>query len=747
MSELFLKILNMSISAGWVILAVLVLRLLLKKAPKWVRVALWGVVAVRLLCLFSIESALSLIPSAQTVRPEIMLDPTPAVDTGVGFVNSIVNPVIAGSFTPNPATSANPLQILIPVWSVLWVAGVAAMLLYTAVSYLLLCRKVRTAVRFRDNLFQSENVASPFVLGIFRPRIYLPFRLEGERLRHVVAHEQAHIRRKDHWWKPLGFLLLSIHWFNPLAWIAYVLLCRDIELACDERVIRELGSQERADYTQALVDSSIKRNRIAACPLAFGEVDVKTRVKSVMNYKKPGFWLVVIAVVVCIAVAVCFLTDPMTSVDEPLAVFIDCQIADHHQSSHTGDHGCFLDWQVIGKEEKGNQITVYMWVLYEEYSYEEELTLETGAHILTAITAERVDGQYQLVEYWEPEDGANHAPSIREKLPMHLWSRAMDSQHYIGRQRAAIDEMVNSHYGIGQEEAKWDLIPMVMVDGELYLTTGYESAREDRRDDFDGEITSSVDGSERPTQNNQSNFGTGYGYQYGTMEGTVEIHMNGAWWIYATEEAREKLQYPSTDAAFEVNFAGNTSMQQKVELTEDQPYWYVHVINDGSEAIYVDFHGTVYRVESGTSATVFTDEEWKPGTYTVGFATSGASGMEGSAVCSTSSVPAYGVRAVIEYDLRNGNLEIPAEKLKNYVFLTNSTEIGIKVKCDGDFSGSVILKNYTEGDVEILYCDVSNQEDTCLFQNLTSALLYGVACEGLEDCTLIVSQKQFGWLP
>ena len=310
MTTLFLKIINMSISASWLVLAVPLLRLVLKKAPKWVNVLLWGIVAVRLLCPFSFESALSLIPSAETIPMNIEMVATPAIDSGISAINSVINPVISASFTPNPAASANPLQIWIPLASVLWAAGIAVMLLYTAISYWRLHRKVDTAVRCKDNIYQSENVGSPFVLGIIKPRIYLPFKLDGQDLEHVVAHEQAHLRRKDHWWKPLGFLLLTIHWFNPLMWLAYVFLCRDIELACDEKVIKELDNEQRADYTQALVACSVNRRMIAACPLAFGEVGVKERVKSVMNYKKPAFWIIVLAVIACVVVAVCFLTNP-----------------------------------------------------------------------------------------------------------------------------------------------------------------------------------------------------------------------------------------------------------------------------------------------------------------------------------------------------------------------------------------------------------------------------------------------------
>ena len=310
MNELFLKIINMSISASWLVLAVLILRFVLKKAPKWINVLLWGIVAIRLICPFSFESTLSLIPSAETIPLNIGMDTTPTINSGISAINNAVNPIISQSNTPMAGASVNPLQITIGIFEYIWIFGMIALALYTAISYWRLRRKVDTAVRYKDNIFQSENVSFPFVLGIIKPRIYLPFKMNGQYLEHVVAHEQAHICRKDHWWKPLGFLLLMIHWFNPLMWLAYVLLCRDIELACDEKVIKELGNEQRGDYTQALVACSVNRRMIAACPLAFGEVSVKERVKSVMNYKKPAFWVIIISVIVCVGVAVCFLTNP-----------------------------------------------------------------------------------------------------------------------------------------------------------------------------------------------------------------------------------------------------------------------------------------------------------------------------------------------------------------------------------------------------------------------------------------------------
>ena len=318
MSELFLEIVNRSIAASWIVIAVLVLRFCLKRAPKWVNVLLWGIVAVRMIFPFSIESALSLIPSAETVSPTIMMESAPSVQTGVPALDQVINPVIDQSLAPAPGASANPLQIWIPVMAAVWLAGAAALLLYSAVSYWRLHRRVREAVILRDNIYQSENAASPFVLGIVKPKIYLPYSVDSSSLAYVIAHEQAHIRRRDHWWKPLGFLLLTIHWFNPLLWLSYILLCRDIELACDEKVIREMGCGQRADYTQALVACSVSRRSIAACPLAFGEVGVKERVKSVMNYKKPAFWIVLASIVICAAAVVCFLTNPKAARSFPL---------------------------------------------------------------------------------------------------------------------------------------------------------------------------------------------------------------------------------------------------------------------------------------------------------------------------------------------------------------------------------------------------------------------------------------------
>ena len=475
MSALFLKILNMSVCASWIAAAVLVLRFCLKRAPKWVNVLLWGFVAARLICPVSIESALSLIPRADAISSAVLTAPG----------QTAAAPVIGGAAAAGAA--ANPLQTWIPILAWVWLAGVVVLFLYTTVSTLRLRRKVCEAVRLRGNIYQSEQVASPFVLGTFQPRIYLPYRMGSRDQQHVIAHEQAHLRRGDHLWKPLGFLLLTIHWFNPLMWLSYVLLCRDIELACDEKVIKELGFEQRADYMQALVSCSVSRRRIAACPLAFGEIGVKERVKSVMNYKKPTFWIILLAIIACVVLAVCFLTDPVasrteqpsdpavsnteatpdpadTAPEEPvqpteqddnlsaeqeamkdelsaaeeadnsvLDELIGKAVLDHYADTVQPGQIHVESHVVLAEDRRGTEtVTVYLLVLQEIYSTDgESLTLENGSYVPTAITFSLSTSSGAVTEYWEPSDGS-YSDDIRAKFPPAAAEEALQNdQTYI----------------------------------------------------------------------------------------------------------------------------------------------------------------------------------------------------------------------------------------------------------------------------------------------------------------------------
>ena len=648
MNELFLKIINMSISASWLVLVVLILRFVLKKAPKWVNILLWGIVAIRLICPFSFESALSLIPSAETFPEKVISGPSFDVQTGITPVDNRINDYLGDRYFEGVTVPANNGNNIMTILTIVWTIGILLLVAYTVISYWRLRRKVDTAVRYKDNIFQSENVKSPFVLGIIKPRIYLPFNMNGQDLEHVVAHEQAHIHRKDHWWKPFGFLLLTIHWFNPLVWLAYVLLCRDIELACDEKVIKELGNEQRADYTQALVACSVNRRMIAACPLAFGEVGVKDRVKSVMNYKKPAFWGVVLAVIVCVFVAVCFLTNPVTKnngtdgtvtewfdyLETPdemvwdgrleinlpefpgvtfrwypekmeavteegiVPLFHGMPIWNTYFCDLTGDRipdlcstytfgSGIIDSRIIIYDyangasyelsDQGyfdftlrfNEADGYLYVDKTKYNTDE--LVETGrlvfknnsiqiegfsneAHqVFRAEILEIHDGHY-LVKPVEGSWELNSADRI--VVPISNAHPSPEPEignvieiEYSGEILESYPAQIADVYGIKliREAETWDLIPMVMVNGTLYLDTGHESTIEARCGVMDGEITSQVDGSKQPTVDDQSNFGTGYGYQYGATEGTIELFMNGKWWIFATEEARQAILFPSTE--------------------------------------------------------------------------------------------------------------------------------------------------------------------------------------------------------
>ena len=311
MSGIFLKLLNLSISASWLVLVVLALRLVLKRAPKWVNVLLWGMVALRLMLPFSIESALSLIPSAETLSPEVVrFDPAPTITSGVEFIDNAVNPSLSESFAAAPLASVNPLYVWTYLAGWVWLIGLGAMLLYALVSYLRLRRRVSVSLCVRENIYLCDAISSPFILGVVKPRIYLPSGLDEVQRQNVLSHERAHLARRDHWWKPLGFALLAVYWFNPVLWLAYALLCRDIELACDERVIRTMDESAVKTYSTVLLACSMPRKAVITCPLAFGEVGVKERVKNALRYKKPAFWVVAASVAVCVVVAVCFLTNP-----------------------------------------------------------------------------------------------------------------------------------------------------------------------------------------------------------------------------------------------------------------------------------------------------------------------------------------------------------------------------------------------------------------------------------------------------
>lgn len=314
MDTVFIKLVNMSITAGWLVLAVLILRLLLKSAPKWIRCILWGFVAVRLLIPIFPTSTFSLIPSANSIPQTILMTHTPSIQTGFSLLDQAVNPFITTSLAPKVGESVNPIQILYTVLLFIWILGIIAILTYALISYIRIYKKIQEGIHLEENIWLCDRISTPFVLGIFHPHIYIPTSVSAKDRKYVIYHEKAHIKRNDHLFKLLGFLLLAIYWINPLLWVAYIFFCRDMELACDEKVLRQFGTQIKKPYSNALINCSVSSKIISACPLTFSETGVKERIKEILHYKKPTLWIILAAILVCLVTALCGLTNPL----EPL---------------------------------------------------------------------------------------------------------------------------------------------------------------------------------------------------------------------------------------------------------------------------------------------------------------------------------------------------------------------------------------------------------------------------------------------
>ena len=476
MELIFLQLFNRSMAAGWLILAVLTLRFLFRKAPGWFSCALWGIVALRLLCPFSLTSPLSLLPSAETLSPyTVQYAPEPGIQSGVPALDHALNPVIRDTFAPSPYASVNPLYVWTFLAAVLWGIGAFCLLAHGLLSLVRIHGRVRESIPFSDHTRLCDAVSSPFILGLLRPRIYLPAGTDPAQLPYILAHEQAHLKRLDHWWKPLSCLLLAGYWFHPLMWAAYLLFCRDLELACDEKVIRNLGPEEKKAYSHALVTCSLQQRLVMTCPLAFGEVGVKKRVNRILHYQKPACWLPAAAAATCILTAVCFLTDPpkeaapdqagiptdsgethrppeaagppaeQPSDDTDPAVASLMQAAraailEHNASSRPEkyDLAC-CDFAILGTESQSpadksseQTFTAYGWALYQTCNISETGIEDVGgSHIPVALTFERTDDTFLLKDYWEPRDGSYFTEDIRNRFPAALAADGIDSQKFI----------------------------------------------------------------------------------------------------------------------------------------------------------------------------------------------------------------------------------------------------------------------------------------------------------------------------
>ena len=523
MEKLFLTVINMSLTASIILLVAMLIRVFLKKVPRWISCVLWGMVAFRLVCPFSLESVFSLMPSAEPVPQEIMVMEEPKFTTGIQAVNQAINPILTEHFAPNPVETVNPMQVVVFIASKVWLLGVLILISYAVISYLLLYKKVQESISFEGKVKICDYIETPFILGIMKPYIYVPSGLSEEQFAHVIAHEKAHLKRLDHFWKPFGFLLLTIHWFNPLVWVVYAMLCKDIEIACDEKVIRDMKKANAVSYAQTLLECSQERRFVLMCPLAFGEVSVKERIKHVLNFKKPAFWVIVIALVSCVVIAVCFLTNPKkeeepldpngeinSEVVQPQKMENDIASNEHADiqeivsyDNETNDLGVAVKQAIIkhGTEyapaaapneykaasfiELGRFTTdgtiEEMW-LYGVAMYMEANVSENGievgssSHMPVVLGFEVVDGKYVLTEYWEPGDGAYYVASIREKFPDDIAEQAMDTQTTVKQQTMDCYDQIVRQSGMNPDVVIGKLVDQICSGDTSSSTSDYINA-------------------------------------------------------------------------------------------------------------------------------------------------------------------------------------------------------------------------------------------------------------------------------
>lgn len=421
MEQLFLNILDLGLNSSSLILIVMVLRLFLKKAPKGVSVWLWGFVGLRLICPISIERSFSLFPT--TAVPSMLSGPQTAPVTPAESWNPISALVYGDS----------PYQSTVHAVAVIWIIGMAVMLLYTSHSWFRLHRKVQESVPFQDQFRLCDHIQTPFILGFFHPRIYLPSNLAPEDFSCVLAHERSHLCRKDHWWKPIAFLILNVYWFHPLVWISYLLLCRDIEFACDERVLSTVGPERKKAYASALVHCSMPRKAISACPLAFGECNVKARIQAILHYRRPPRWIVVTAMLLCLTVGAGCLTVPVRAVELPNGMdgFLKSQVEQFYKTSQAPWNAICSDLHIMDVRQSNEEYTVYAWVLYEEFHTDGTFEPDTAAYMPTVITVSFDHDSFELTDYRAPRAGIHYLPDILRTFPVSLWSDAMNPmKHY-----------------------------------------------------------------------------------------------------------------------------------------------------------------------------------------------------------------------------------------------------------------------------------------------------------------------------
>lgn len=462
MGNTFITVLDMSLTASYLILAVLAVRCIIKRVPARFLCLLWGAAGLRLVLPWKWESSYSLIPKASVVAPDIVMDSNPAIHSGVPVVDSMVNPLLAGS-APDPAGSINPLQVYSFLASIVWLTGIFILAAAALISYIRLRRRVRTAVSDGGRVWICETIDTPFILGIFRPRIYLPADMEEGRDA-VIAHEKAHLKRFDYLTKPLAYAVLMIHWFNPLVWAAFWSFCKDVENACDQKVIETMSKEQRKGYARTLLDCSAKGSGLIMNPLAFGEVGVKSRIEEVLRFIRPSKKYLVFAASLCIMVCVFFAASPKTFDQYQFdGKSLDQMVSAALTSNDSPDELKAEGHKIIGTEEKDDLLFVYTIAATSGYRFINDKFINTNT-----------TGPARMVLTFNPGDG-HHIDTTFENFPARMklksflpvWNLGSQQEEYakaylksIGREavigRQYDEDIINLPYeaGISQEVNK-----------------------------------------------------------------------------------------------------------------------------------------------------------------------------------------------------------------------------------------------------------------------------------------------------
>lgn len=443
LEEQLILIMDLSYAASWIVLAVVILRWLMQKAPKSQRLFMWLFVALRLVSQYYLPSSkLSIVPNLGVVPVNITETKVPGIDTGFQTVNSVLNPIIEKNFTPEPDALVTPMQKFFDVAIVVWFIGVIAMFLYAIISFIILRIKIKEATPLKNNVMICDHIETAFVLGIIKPKIYIPSNLNSGDMECVIAHEKAHIKRGDHIWKLIGYLLLSIYWFNPVMWLAFNLFCKDIELACDAKVLKRTTDFYKKFYSKALINCSSAKKRIVTCPLAFSENAVESRIKSILNYKKPKVWLALVGVVVCFSMSFVSFSgnsffvgyqEYKSEITEEQYKFIEKELLERAKCSNDRiniDYYCTA-FTVLEVREKNDLTTFYMVSRSNGYAVNNGVVECNHRSVyggVSAITAEYSDGNYELIEFWYPGDGEVYWEDIHEKFPSYLWNYLMHNE-------------------------------------------------------------------------------------------------------------------------------------------------------------------------------------------------------------------------------------------------------------------------------------------------------------------------------